>query len=53
MKYRDGYLVSDDDVMQLPLDVIEDLAYRVFKVAYLTEEAKMDILVVFLDCRWR
>ena len=53
MKYRDGYLVSDDDVMLLPLNVIEDLACRVFKDAYLTEEAKMDILDVYLDCRWR
>lgn len=53
MKYRNGYLVSDDDVMLLSLNVIEDLAYRVFKDAYLTEEAKMDILDVYLDCRWR
>lgn len=53
MKYRDGYLISDDDVMQLELEVIEDIAYRVFKDSYLTEEAKLDILEVYLDCRWR
>lgn len=53
MKYRDGYLISDDDVMQLDLEVIEDIAYRVFKDSYLTEEAKLDILDVYLDCRWR
>mgnify|MGYP003504794494 CR=1 FL=1 len=39
MKYRDGYLIADDDVMQLDLEVIEDIAYRVFKDSYLTEEA--------------
>ena len=53
MKYRDGYLISDDDIMQLELEVIEDIAYRVFKDSYLTEEAKLDILDVYLDCRWR
>ena len=53
MKYRDGYLISDEDVMQLELKVIEDIAYRVFKDSYLTEEAKLDILDVYLDCRWR
>ena len=51
MKYRDGYLISDDDVMQFDLEVIEDIAYRVFKDSYLTEEAKLDILDVYLDCR--
>lgn len=53
MKHRDGYLISVDDVMQLELEVIEDIAYRVFKDSYLTEEAKLDILDVYLDCRWR
>ena len=53
MKHRDGYLISGDDVMQLELEVIEDIAYRVFKDSYLTEEAKLDILDVYLDCRWR
>ena len=53
MKYRDGYLVSDEDVMLLSLEDIEDLAYRVYKDSYLTEEAKTDILEVYLDCRWR
>ena len=53
MKYRDGYLISDDDIMQLELEVIEDIAYRVFKDSYLTEEAKLDILDVYLDCRCR
>ena len=53
MKYRDGYLVSDEDVMLLSLEDIEDLAYRVYKNSYLTEEAKTDILEVYLDCRWR
>lgn len=52
MKYRDGYLVSDEDVMQLSLDDIENLSYRAYKDSYLTEEAKTDILEVFLDCRW-
>lgn len=52
MKYRDGYLVSEDDVMQLPVEVIEDITYRAFKDSYLTEEAKMDILEVYLECRW-
>ena len=31
MKYRDGYLVSNEDVMQLSLEEIEDLAYRTYK----------------------
>ena len=53
MKHRDGYLISGDDVMQLELEVIEDIAYRVFKDSYLTEEAKLDILDVYLDSRWR
>ena len=53
MKYRDGYLVSDEDVMLLSLEDIEDLAYRTYKDSYLTEEAKTDILEVYLDCRWR
>ena len=53
MKYRDGYLVSNEDVMQLSLEDIEDLAYRTYKDSYLTEEAKTDILEVYLDCRWR
>ena len=52
MKYRDGYLVSDEDVRLLELEVIEDIAYRVFKDSYLTEEAKLDILEVYLDSRW-
>lgn len=52
MKYWKSYLVSEEDVKKLPVEVIEELMYRAYEDCYLTPEDKMEILEVYIQCRW-
>ena len=53
MKYWKSYLVSEEDVKKLPVEVVEDMMWRAYDDVYLTPEDKMEILEVYIKCRWR
>ena len=35
MKFKDGYLCSEEDVEKLPVEVLEDILIHIFKDDYL------------------
>lgn len=52
MKYWKSYLISENDVEKLPVEVVEDMMWRAYEDYYLTPEDKMEILEVYIKCRW-
>lgn len=52
MKYWKSYLVSEEDVEKLPVEAVEDMMWRAYEDCYLTPEDKMEILEVYIKCRW-
>ena len=51
MKFKDGYLCSEEDVEKLPVEVLEDILIHIFKDDYLNQDVKEDLLELYLEER--
>lgn len=51
MQFKDGYLCSSEDLEKLPVEVLEDMLIHIYKDDYLNQDAKEDLLKLYLEER--
>ena len=51
MLFKNGYLCSDEDVEKLPVEVLEDMLIRIYNDSYLNQDAKEELLKLYLEVR--
>ena len=54
MKYKDGYLCGEEELEQLPVEILEDVIIRIHRDSYLGRDSKRDLLKTYLVVRkWK
>ena len=54
MKYKDGYLCGEEELEQLPVEILEDVIIRIHRDCYLSRDSKRDLLKTYLVVRkWK
>ena len=54
MKYKDGYLCGEEELEQLPVEILEDVIIRIHRDSYLSRDSKRDLLKTYLEVRkWK
>lgn len=54
MKYKDGYLCGEEELEQLPVEILEDVIIRIHRDSYLSRDSKRDLLKTYLVVRkWK
>ena len=53
MKHLISYICQQEEICQLPLEVIEDIMIQIGDDAYLCESDKSELLYLFIRERWK
>lgn len=54
MKFREGYLCSEEDLDKLPVDILEDIIIHIHKDSYLSRDVRDDLMELYLENRkWK
>ena len=54
MKFKEGFLCSDEDLDKLPVDILEDIIIHIHRDSYLCRDVKDDLMELYLETRkWK